>query len=155
MSITEHEFPKLKQAFTDGQFDDILSMLEGVDLEMFGKNANCARYYRGVANLEAGNANAGNNDLDTASLRSISAQNPSLEAKSRLQEEQLLRDSIARQKQVTAMARCDTYLALSKSYGALAELRGKNAFQSQDAAYYAKLGEENRIAASQPGVVCR
>jgi len=110
---------------------------------------------RGVANIEAGNPNAGNKDLEDASLRSISGQNPSLEVKSRMQEEQLLRESIARQKRVTSLARCDTYLALSKSYSALATMRGKSLFQAQDASYYTKLSDENRNAASQPGVTCR
>lgn len=110
---------------------------------------------RGVANIEAGNPSAGSKDLEDASLRSISSQNPSLEVKSRMQEEQLLRESIARQKGVTSLARCDTYLALSKSYSALATMRGKLLFQAQDASYYTKLSDENRNAASQPGVTCR
>jgi len=110
---------------------------------------------RGIANLEAGNLSAGNKDLEDASLRSISGQNPSLEVKSRMQEEQLLRESIARQKKVTALARCDTYLALFRSYGALAYMRGKHLFEAQDIVYYTKLSEENRIAGSQPGVTCR
>jgi hypothetical protein len=97
---------------------------------------------RGVANLEAGNSQLGNRDLQTANGNAKRGQAAE-------HQRQLLFESIARQRAGGGLARCSTYLAMANVYSDL--------FNSGtgDANLYRSQMEANTQAASQPGVTCR
>ncbi|MBI4789239.1 MAG: hypothetical protein HY782_19575 [Chloroflexi bacterium] len=97
---------------------------------------------RGVANLEAGNGDLGNRDLQSAygnAKRGQAAEH----------QRQLLFDSIARQRAGGALARCSVYTAMANAYSDLLNSGGG------DADFYRSQIAANRQAASQPGVTCR
>ena len=97
---------------------------------------------RCVANLEAGNSQLGNRDLQTANGNAKRGQAAE-------HQRQLLFESIARQRAGGGLARCSTYLAMANVYSDLLNSG------TGDANLYRSQMEANTQAASQPGVTCR
>ena len=97
---------------------------------------------RGVANLEAGNGDLGNRDLQNAFGNAKRGQAAG-------HQRQLLFDSIARQRAGGGLARCSTYIAMANAYS---DLLNSGA---GDANFYRNEMTANTQAASQPGVTCR
>jgi hypothetical protein len=97
---------------------------------------------RGVANLEAGNSQLGNRDLQTADGNAKRGQAAE-------HQRALLFESIARQRAGGGLARCSTYLAMANAYSDLLNSG------TGDANLYRSQMEANTQAASQPGVTCR
>jgi hypothetical protein len=98
--------------------------------------------HRGVANIEAGNTDLGNRDLQSAygnAKRGVAAEH----------QRQLLFESIARQRTNGGLARCATYVALSNAYSDLLNSG------TGDANLYRSQMTANTQAAQQPGVTCR
>jgi len=97
---------------------------------------------RGVANIEAGNVDLGNKDLQAAYDNTRRGQTAE-------HQRQLLFESIARQRANGGFARCSTYLAMANAYSDLLNSG------TGDANLYRSQMNENMRAAQQPGVTCR